>query len=242
MIKNIIVIPARYKSTRFPGKVLVDLKGKPIIQYVYEQCLKSKLANKVIIATDHQIVVDICQTFTKDVIMTSEHHQSGTDRIAEVVSQFPSENVVNIQGDEPFISPCLVDSLFEALKANIHPMVTAYHRIDNFEELDNPNIVKVIFDSNQDAIYFSRFSIPYLRPPLTFKDMPFYRHIGVYGYKSEFLQSYVKMPHSSLEKAEQLEQLRVIEAGYKIKLIETADISIGIDTPNDLELAKKKIG
>lgn len=241
MIKNLIVIPARYASSRFPGKVISDLGGKPVVQHVYESCLNSKKADKVVIATDHSNVMNACLKFTDNVVMTSCEHQSGTDRVEEAASMFLCENVVNIQGDEPFISSDLIDKLFTALEVSNSPMVTAFHKITSEGELNNSNIVKVVIDTNSYAIFFSRSQIPFIRPPVLFSEMDFFRHIGVYGYKSDFLKKYVSMPHSILEKAEQLEQLRVIESGYKIKLIETNDVSIGIDTPEDLVLAKLRL-
>jgi len=241
LIKNLVVIPARYKSSRFPGKVIADLCGKPVVQRVYESCLQSHKADRVLIATDHKEVYDICKQFTDNVVMTSEKHQFGTDRIREAIDLIECENVVNIQGDEPFISKNVIDSLFAELEVSEAPMVSAFHKIDSEEELKNPNIVKVVTNSNGYAVYFSRSPIPYIRAPLTFNDVAFKRHLGVYGYKAHFLKEYVNMPHSTLENAEQLEQLRVVEAGYQIKLIETPEISIGIDTPEDLQKAIKQI-
>jgi 3-deoxy-manno-octulosonate cytidylyltransferase (CMP-KDO synthetase) len=242
MIRNLIVIPARFKSTRLPGKVIADLCGKPVVQYVYEQCLKSTIADKVIIATDEEVVIDTCLRFTHDVFLTSDAHLSGTDRVAEVIEHFPCVNVVNIQGDEPFISPVLIDRLFVELNDCHQNMVSAYHRITNKTELENPNIVKVVIGSENNAIYFSRSPIPYVRPPLDFEDVTFYRHIGVYGYKSKFLMKYIRLKNSLLESVEQLEQLRVIEAGFSIKLIESEDVSFGIDTPEDLDVARQRLG
>lgn len=240
-MRNVIVIPARHNSSRFPGKVLADLCGKPVVQHVFEQCLKSSKAEKVIIATDSELVKKACEGFGADVVMTCDSHTSGTSRIAEVIDGQGYENVVNIQGDEPFTSPKLIDDLFGGLEAG-YDMVTAYHEIESEEELNNPNIVKVVKSISGEAIYFSRSPIPYMRPPMTFKDLDFYRHIGVYGYKSEFLTAYANMPASVLEEAEQLEQLRVVTAGKPIKMVLAEELTIGIDTPEDLDLAIKKLG
>lgn len=239
--KNLIVIPARYGSSRFPGKVIADLDGKPVVQHVYEQCIKSKKADKVVIATDHEVVLRACSSFTKDVVMTCSSHQSGTDRIAEVAGKYDCVNVVNIQGDEPFISPLLVDQLFDGLEVGVTKMVTAYHKITNEKELSNPNIVKVLINEENFAITFSRLPIPFLRPPAKFKDFDFFRHVGVYGYKADFLNDYINMPESKMEQAEQLEQLRVVQSGYAIGMVLTDSVSIGIDTPEDLVEARKQL-
>lgn len=238
---NVIVIPARHNSSRFPGKVLADLCGKPVVQHVFEQCLKSSKADKVIIATDSELVKKTCEGFGAEVVMTCTSHTSGTSRIVEVIDGQGYENVVNIQGDEPFTSPQLIDDLFNGLESG-YEMVTAFHRIESEEELNNPNIVKVVKNDEGEAIYFSRSPIPYMRPPMKFEDMQFFRHIGVYGYKSEFLTAYANMPASIHEESEQLEQLRVVNAGKPIKMVLAEELTIGIDTPEDLELAIKKLG
>lgn len=238
-MNNLVVIPARYKSSRFPGKVLADLNGKPVVQHVYERCIKSLKADQVIIATEDARVFERCKLFTDNVLLTLDIHLSGTDRVAEIVFKMDAINIVNIQGDEPFISYKLIDALFYELENSGAPMVTAFHTIDSEKDLNNPNIVKVVTDADSNAVYFSRSPIPFIRPPLTFKEFVFKRHLGVYGYKANFLKDFVKMPESVLEHAEQLEQLRAVESGVKIRLIETEYSSIGIDTPEDLEQAKK---
>jgi 3-deoxy-manno-octulosonate cytidylyltransferase (CMP-KDO synthetase) len=238
-MNNLVVIPARYKSSRFPGKVLADLAGKPVVQHVYERCIQSLKAEQVFIATEDKQVYDRCKLFTNNVSLTLDTHLSGTDRVAEVVSKIDAVNIVNIQGDEPFISHKLIDLLFAELENSDAPMVTAFHVIESEKDLNNPNIVKVVTDAQSNAVYFSRLPIPFIRPPLKFENVVFKRHLGVYGYKANFLKEFVSMPESVLEHAEQLEQLRALESGAKIRLIETEYSSIGIDTPEDLEQAKK---
>ena len=233
------MIPARYKSSRFLGKVLADLAGKPVVQHVYEKCVQSLKADQVIIATEDKRVYNQCKLFTDNVMLTLDTHLSGTDRVAEVVLKTDAVNVVNIQGDEPFISYQLIDALFSELESSDASMVTAFHTIESEKDLNNPNIVKVVTDAESNAVYFSRSPIPFIRPPLKFNNVVFKRHLGVYGYKAEFLKLFVTMPESVLEHAEQLEQLRAVESGAKIRLIETEYSSIGIDTPEDLEQAKK---
>lgn len=204
--------------------------------------MQSLKADNVIIATEDSRVYEVCKMFTNNVILTSNRHLSGTDRVAEVVSKTDAVNIVNIQGDEPFISQKLIDLLFAELENTDAAMVTAFHIIESEKDLNNPNIVKVVTDAQSNAVYFSRSPIPFIRQPLKFDDVIFKRHLGVYGYKASFLKEFVAMPESVLEHAEQLEQLRAVESGTKIKLIETEYSSIGIDTPEDLEQANIIIG
>jgi 3-deoxy-manno-octulosonate cytidylyltransferase (CMP-KDO synthetase) len=240
-MKAIIVIPARLKSTRLPRKILLDLGGKPVIQRVYEACLKATLHHEIWIAADNDEVFNVCRQFTPNVIMTREDHPSGTDRIAEVIEKIACDLVVNVQGDEPFFDAGIIDRLITALQQSDAVMASVCAPVANIEELNNPNLVKVITDVNNNAIYFSRFAIPFLRDREVEDVSVYKKHMGVYAYKASFLQEFITMPVSFLESTEKLEQLRAIENGYKIKMIEVKGIEKGIDTPADLKLARKKI-
>jgi 3-deoxy-manno-octulosonate cytidylyltransferase (CMP-KDO synthetase) len=240
-MKAIIVIPARLKSTRLPRKVLLDLGGKPVIQRVYEACLKATLHHEVWIAADSEEVFNICKGFTPNVLMTKDEHPSGTDRIAEVIETVACDIVVNVQGDEPFFDAGIIDRLITSLQLGDAVMASVCAPVANIEELHNPNLVKVITDVNGNAIYFSRFAIPFSRDKEVENVSVYKKHMGVYAYKASFLKEFITMPVSFLESTEKLEQLRAIENGYKIKMIEVRGIEKGIDTPEDLELARKKI-
>lgn len=239
-MKVLGVIPARYASTRFPGKPLVDIQGKTMIQRVYEQAMKAKSLSKVIVATDDERIFNHVQSFKGEVMMTSNVHQSGTDRCAEVINQLSSEAfdaVVNIQGDEPFIDPSQIDSVVEVLKKEQFMIATLAKRIYNEGVIHNPNIVKAVFSSEGKALYFSRSPIPYLRNTPTDEWLSkgeFYKHIGLYAYKSSVLKEIALLPPSRLEQLESLEQLRWLENGYAIGIAETDLETIGIDTPEDL--------
>lgn len=239
-MRKIIVIPARLSSTRLPNKLLLDLKGKTVLQRVYDQCLKVNGVT-TFIATDSDKIKSCCLKFTENIIMTKESHQSGTDRIVEAIKKIDCDFVVNVQGDEPFIEPKLIAQLFDSLERNCEEMVSVMERITIVEELNNTNVVKVVVDANSNALYFSRSCIPFFRDysmQLNNKDLlsnkfKFYRHVGIYGYKRDFLITYSDLNESELEFAEKLEQLRVLENGYKIKMVETAYRSLGIDTKED---------
>ena len=238
----VVVIPARYASTRLPGKPLADICGKPMIQHVYEKaCLSG--ASKVVIATDHQKVFDAAKHFTNDVLMTREDHQSGTERLAEVVDLLNlSEDtiVVNVQGDEPLLSPDNVSQVATLLAQSTAPMATLSVAIEEREEVFNPNAVKVVSDINKNALYFSRASIPFDRSAMMAEQQPlnlapFQRHVGIYAYRAGFIKQYIQLSVSPLEVLESLEQLRVLYHGYAIK-IEQALVTphAGVDTPEDL--------
>lgn len=250
-MNKIVVIPARLNSSRLPNKVLLDLNGKTVVQRVYEQCLKAKNIDSVYIATDSLKVKESCETFTKNIIMTDESHQSGTDRIAEAVDSLNSDVIINVQGDEPFIEPELIDELASAFDEAKIQMASAMHKIVKVNELKNHNVVKVTVDSNNDALYFSRSIIPHHRDEWDSllnhhvnipESLRFNRHLGIYAYTKEFLLKFSNMEQSYLERLEKLEQLRVLENGYKIRMIETSYDSVGIDTIEDynkaLELLK----
>lgn len=237
-IKIIGIIPARHASTRFPGKPLANIGGKSMIQRVYEQASKSKSLSTVVVATDDDRIANEVTRFGGEFILTSSTHQSGTDRCAEVADHFPDYGaVVNIQGDEPFIDPAQIDLLASCFGEPDTELATLVKPITNIEELFNPNTPKVILNKRGEAIYFSRQTIPLIRNAEE-KDWlckhTFFKHIGIYGYKIDVLKTITKLAISPLEAAEQLEQLRWIENGYKIKTKITELETQAIDTPEDL--------
>ena len=246
-MKKVIIIPARLDSFRLPKKVLLDLKGKTVIQRVYEQCLKVNNIDGVYIATDSSEIEEVCRSFTNHIILTKSTHQSGTDRIGEAVAGIDCDIVVNVQGDEPFIDPNLIEELVHSFEDDQVSMASAMSKIENIKDLQDPNVVKVVVDTQNNAIYFSRAPIPFPRDHQEiihsneeFKKHNFFRHIGIYGYQKDFLAKYIKMDQTNLEKLEKLEQLRVIENGFKIKMIEVTSCLTGIDTQEDYEQALKK--
>ena len=238
-LKSIGIIPARYASTRFPGKPLVDIAGKSMIQRVYEQACKSKRLDAVMIATDDERIRAHVQTFGAPVMLTAESHQSGTDRCAEVIAANPGFDVaINIQGDEPYIDPEQIDLLVDCFLKQEVQIATLIKRITTMDVLFNPNIPKVVIDRAGKAIYFSRQTIPYFRnaPSQDWPyQHPYYKHIGIYGYRTDVLAELTKLPISSLERAESLEQLRWLENGYHIQTAETTFETLAVDTPEDLE-------
>lgn len=238
MSKIIGIIPARYASTRFPGKPLVDIAGKTMIQRVYEQASKAKSLSKVVIATDDERIADEVKRFGGEFVFTASHHQSGTDRCAEVIEQLPGFNIViNIQGDEPFIEPAQIDLLASCFTEAKVELATLIKPIQSQESIYNPNSPKVVIDVNGRAMYFSRSPIPFIRngePGVWAEKHQFYKHIGIYGYRTEALKAITKLPPSSLEIAESLEQLRWIENGFYIQTKVTDLETVAIDTPEDL--------
>lgn len=238
-MKILGIIPARYASTRFPAKPLVNIAGKSMIQRVYEQAKKCSSLDDVVVATDNQEIFDHVAAFNGKIIMTSANHQSGTDRCAEVsaaMSEF--EVIINIQGDEPFIDPVQIANLAACFTDEKTELATLVKKIQLEDELHNSNIPKVVLNNRSEAIYFSRSTIPYIRGQALqnwMKEHDFYKHIGIYGYRADILQQITRLPISSLEKAESLEQLRWIENGYRIKVAQTDLETIAIDTPADLE-------
>lgn len=239
----VVVIPARFASSRLPGKPLADICGKPMIQHVYEKALASG-ASKVVIATDHQKVYDAVSSFTNDVLMTRENHQSGTERLAQVMDLLQLSDdtiVVNVQGDEPLLAPENVSQVATLLASSTAPMATLSVAIDGVD-LFNPNTVKVVSDINKNALYFSRASIPFDRSSMMDTEEKqlvntdnYQRHIGIYAYRAGFIKQYIQLTPSPLEQLESLEQLRVLYHGYQIK-IDQAQIAphAGVDTPEDL--------
>ncbi|HJP62860.1 MAG TPA: 3-deoxy-manno-octulosonate cytidylyltransferase [Mucilaginibacter sp.] len=232
------IIPARYASTRFPGKPLVDIAGKSMIQRVYEQSKKCALLNDVIVATDDERIYDHVIAFGGKVVMTSPDHQSGTDRSAEVSAKNPEYDIIiNIQGDEPYINPEQISKVALCFDASDTQIATLVKKIQTDQELFNPNSPKVILNKNSEAIYFSRSPLPHIRGHEQqdwLLHFIYFKHIGIYGYRADVLQQITKLPVSSLEKAESLEQLRWVENGYRIKVTETELETYAIDTPEDL--------
>jgi 3-deoxy-manno-octulosonate cytidylyltransferase (CMP-KDO synthetase) len=228
------VIPARYASSRFPGKALVSIGGKSMLQHVWERASQARYLTSVTIATDDERIRAEAEKFHARVVMTREDHPSGTDRVAEVASASNADVIVNIQGDEPLIDPVAIDTAILGLMEDDEiPMGTLKKRIERLEEIGNPNVVKVVTDLSGNAVYFSRAAIPHVRSdgelPVCFK------HIGLYVYRREFLLRYSDLPVGPLEQAERLEQLRALENGFKIRVVETEYESLGVDTPEDWE-------
>ena len=232
------IIPARYGANRFEGKVLKDLCGKPVIQHVYERAKKAKTLDDLIIAADDDRILEAVEAFNGKAIFTSKSHSTGTDRLTEVVNEMDVSIVVNIQGDEPLINPLVIDDLVRTMQDDPEiVMATVVKKSYSEEEFRNPHVVKVILDQKNFALYFSRSPIPTLLHPSP-QGGYFYKHIGLYAYNKDFLFTFKKLPSSYLEIHERLEQLRALECGYRIKVIETAFETVGIDTPEDLQLAK----
>lgn len=244
-MKFIAIIPARYASTRFPGKPLADMGGKPMIQRVYEQVKRA--VHDVWVATDDSRIFDTVQSFGGKAVMTSTEHRSGTDRIQEAYSKIGEDFdvVINVQGDEPFIQPEQIESLkecFDSKDVELATLVKPFKKEDGFDVLFNPNSPKVVINKKNEAIYFSRSIVPYIRDSHHTEWLDkhiFYKHIGMYAYRVDVLKEITQLPQSSLEKAESLEQLRWIENGYHIRVGYTDVETIGIDTPEDMERAIK---
>ncbi len=239
------VIPARYASTRFPGKPLVDLCGKPMIQWVYERTARCLAVNRVIVATDDERIASAVRAFGGEVVMTRADHSTGTDRLAEVAAQIESALIVNVQGDEPLIDPRMIEQAIEPMRRNPGvPMGTLKSRILTAEEYLSPNVVKVVTDRNDYALYFSRAPIPFGRDVIDqletkFAEIEAYKHIGLYVYRRDFLLTYHKLAPTPLEQLEKLEQLRALENGFRMKVAETKLTSFGVDTPEDLERVRQ---
>lgn len=238
-MKVIGVIPARWASTRFPGKVLADINGTPMIQHVWEQARKSKRLKQILIACDDKRILAAVKKFGGEVVTTSPDHTSGSDRIAQAVKNLKVDIIVNIQADEPLIHPSVIDSVADCLLKDKAPvMATVIKTIDNDHEIHDPNCVKVVIDKNKYALYFSRSAIPFNREQ---KKIQYYKHLGIYAYRKDFLLKFTRLAPTRLEKIEKLEQLRVLEAGYKIKTVETDRETIGVDTAADLAKVLKII-
>lgn len=233
------VIPARYASTRLESKVLALIYGKPMIQHVWERAKQALLLDDLIIACDDERVMNAAKEFGANAVMTSKDHATGTDRISEVVNPLDVKIVINIQGDEPLIHPTMIDGVARALLDDKSlTMATVMTRIEEAHLKNDPNTVKVVVDKNNFALYFSRSAIPHHPANSEVKSPVYYKHIGLYGYTKDFLFIYKNLPPSTLEKTERLEQLRVLENGFRIKAIETKYDTISVDTPEDLEKVK----
>ncbi|MCD4650197.1 MAG: 3-deoxy-manno-octulosonate cytidylyltransferase [Candidatus Cloacimonetes bacterium] len=238
-LSAIAVIPARYKSTRFPGKPLALLAGKPVIQHVYEAASSSGLFTEVIVATDDNRIVAAVTKFGGNAVMTASTHQSGTDRVAEACSNISGEIIVNIQGDEPFITSLPLSELLKAFSDKTVNVASLMNHFSEVSEITNPNCVKVVCDCNNNALYFSRSVIPFNQDGSNVAT--YYRHIGVYAYRREALYNFVQLAPGKIEKLEKLEQLRLLENGIPIRMILTDYSGIGIDTREDLLKAEKLI-
>ena len=241
-MKILGIIPARYASSRFPGKPLVDIGGKTMIQRVYEQAKKCRSLSEVIVATDDDRIFNHVNGFGGIAVMTGANHQSGTDRCAEVARLHPGYDVIiNIQGDEPFIAPEQIAKLTACFNDPGTQLATLVKRILSEQELHNTNSPKVVINKLSEAIYFSRATLPHIRgqePENWLEFHTFFKHIGIYGYRADILQEVTKLPVSPLEKAESLEQLRWIDNGYRIKVAETELETHAVDVPEDLEKLK----
>jgi len=239
------IIPARYAASRFEGKVLANIGGKPMIQHVWERAKKAHTLDELIIAADDDRIIKVVEEFGGKAVFTSKSHPSGTDRLREIANPLDVDIVVNIQADEPFLHHSMIDSLISTLRDDQEAvMASLMRKIDDISEMEDSNVVKVVVDKNNSALYFSRSPIPFVRNREDLSDLSdntFYKHIGIYAYTKDFLFTFANLPPSSLEKYEKLEQLRALENGYKIKMVETNYDTIGVDTPEDLEAAKARL-
>ncbi len=238
-MKVIGIIPARYESSRFPGKPLVDIGGQTMIQRVYHQAKHTSSLSEVVVATDDERIYEHVKSFAGNVMMTKSSHQSGTDRCAEIVHNITGFDIaINIQGDEPFIDPQQIDLLVSCFENPSTEIATLVRKVETFDELTNENKPKVVLNKRGEAVYFSRQTIPFLRgEPIDnwLSKRPFYNHIGIYGYRVDILKQLSELPISDLELMESLEQLRWIDNGYKIQTALSTHTNDSIDTPSDLE-------
>ena len=240
-MNSIGIIPARYESTRFPGKPLVQINGKSMIQRVYEQASQARLQHVLVATDDERIMAEVAR-FGGKAVLTATTHQSGTDRCFEAYCRFnqPCDFVINIQGDEPYIQPEQINLVIDCFATPATQVATLVKKIEDEKELFNPNSPKVVLDNRQQALYFSRHPIPYVRgaePEHWLERQTFYKHIGIYGYRADILEQITQLPPSDLERSESLEQLRWLQNGFRIATAVTTQENIGIDTPEDLEKA-----
>jgi len=259
--RTVAIVPARLASTRLPGKALIDIAGKPMVCWVAERARLARNVDRVIVATDSQQIVDAVESRGFEAILTAAHHTSGTDRVAEVAAQIPEADIiVNVQGDEPLISPETIERAVDAMAAEISKqdgagIVTTWEPIDSLDDLLNPDLVKVVLNENELAVYFSRSPMPYPRdaakrngsPEAALLNEPelfklFRKHTGLYVYRRDVLLEFTKWPPSRLEQIEALEQLRALEHGVKIKVVEACATSTGVDTVEDLEKVRELVG
>ncbi len=237
-MKVLGVIPARYASTRLPGKPLSDILGRPMIRLVYESAARARSLEQLIVATDDERILAAVQAFGGQARLTSPEHNTGTDRVAEVAGGLEAEVVVNIQGDEPFVEPGMIDEIVQPLLEDPElPMCTSMHEVTDPADFANPNVVKVVVDLSGHALYFSRSLIPY---PRKREGHRVFEHIGLYAYRRNFLLTFARLPQTPLEKLESLEQLRALEHGYRIRVVQTRQsyIPLSVDTSEDLEKAR----
>jgi 3-deoxy-manno-octulosonate cytidylyltransferase (CMP-KDO synthetase) len=243
MSKIIGVIPSRWASTRFPGKSLALIAGKPMIQWVVERVKQARRLDSVVVATDDQRIADCVQGLQLDrvtVAMTRPDHPSGTDRIAEAIESFEADAIINVQGDEPLIDPALIDQLADVIDTGEWDMATAATPMKDKEQINDPSIVKALFNRHGQALYFSRSTIPYIREATD--EVPqnvYWRHIGIYAYRRDYLLKLVAEAPSPLEELEKLEQLRALDMGCRMKVIKTEEFGIGVDTPEDVAKAEQ---
>ena len=239
MSKAIVVIPARYGSTRLPGKALAEIEGKPLVLHVYDRASLCELASQCLVATDDDRIMQACESHGANVMMTSAEHNSGTDRMAEVATRTDADIYINVQGDEPLVDPGAVDLLIEMMRDDASiKMGTLKRPFERYEDFVSPNLARVVCDGNDFALYFSRAGIPHMTREefeACDKGQIAFKHIGIYSFRRDFLLEFSKMPQSPLEKAERLEQLRALEAGVRIKVLTTDYESISVETPADLE-------
>lgn len=232
----VALIPARYESTRFPGKPLAEIAGRPMIEHVYRRAALARGVDGVVVATDDARIAEAVERFGGIVRMTQSSHRTGTDRIAEVARDLPCEIVVNVQGDLPLIEPGMIEEIIDPLTADRSlVMSTLREAITDPADVANPNVVKVVVDAHGNALYFSRAAIPYRR-----EDGPVFKHIGLYGYRRDFLLAFAALDQTPLERVESLEQLRALEHGFRIRAVETRFESIEVDTPDDLERVRRR--
>lgn len=237
-VRTLGVIPSRFGAQRFPGKPLAMIAGKTLVQRVYEQAAKAKLVDKVVVATEDTRILEAVESYGGDAMLTSPECATGTDRVAEVARQYDCDLVLNIQGDEPLMRPEMIDQLVEGMQSDTGcVMGTLARKINATEQLTNPNVVKVVVGKTGNALYFSRSQIPFVRD--AGDTTTFYKHLGIYAYRREFLMKFVQLPASDLEKAEKLEQLRALENGHAIRVWITPHDSIGVDRPEDVQLVEE---
>jgi 3-deoxy-manno-octulosonate cytidylyltransferase (CMP-KDO synthetase) len=239
--RTVAIIPARYESSRFPGKPLVEIAGRPMIEHVYRRASASRSVDAVIVATDDQRIVAAVERFGGTAVMTSRDHPSGTDRLAEVAATLDCALVVNVQGDEPLLEPRMIDEAVAPFDDPSVAMGTLRRRLSDADEYANPNVVKVVVDRHDFALYFSRAPIPYWRDGQGPPPAGVYAHVGLYVYRRDVLATLAGLPRTPLERAEMLEQLRALEHGYRIKAVETTADSVGVDTPADLERVRARL-
>ena len=235
-MKKIAVIPARFAATRFPGKLMQKIGDKTIIRLVYENVQSLNLFDDVLVVTDNDDIVEEIQSIGGSVKKSIGEHQSGSDRIAEAIADMDVDVVVNVQGDEPFVDASSLENLLLVFNDKDVAVASIMQKLGADEDINNPNVVKVVCNKNNNALYFSRSPIPYKRN--LHSSLPIYKHVGVYGFRKNILLAFTKWPMGVLEQTEMLEQLRYLENGVSIKMVETTSTSIGIDTPEDLERAK----